>query len=80
MQRFPEKLRALRHWHGMSQRKLANAMGVGPSFIYKLETGQKKPNIEFGLRLAKLLGVTLDQLFDDEVELPLPDSDDTTTE
>lgn len=69
MQRFAEKLRLLRERHGMTQRKLASELGVSYAYIHKLETGQRKPNIEFALKLAKLFAVTIDQLVNDEIAL-----------
>jgi transcriptional regulator with XRE-family HTH domain len=54
----------------MTQRELAEALGFRDrAFIYKLETGKKKPNVEHVLKLAHIFGVTTDQLIRDEVEL-----------
>ena len=69
MQRFPSKLRQLRRKHGMSQQHVADQLGVSGVYIHKLETGKKRPNVDFALRLAKLFHVTIDQLVNDEVEL-----------
>src|SRR5690242_5318415 len=76
--RFGEKLRALRHGHRMSQRELAAAIGIAAhSYINALETGKKKPTIELVMQLAKLFGVSADQLLDDALDLDLPDAGDT---
>lgn len=65
--RFGEKLRSLRKQRGMSQRKLAEIFGLkGHVFIHRLETGEKQPNVEHALKLARLFGVSLDDLLLDE--------------
>jgi transcriptional regulator with XRE-family HTH domain len=70
MERFPEKLRALRLRHDMSQQKLAHELGlVSQAFIHKLETGQKKPNAELLVKLSRLFGVSVDVLVKDELEV-----------
>ncbi len=69
MQRFAEKLRTLRLRHHMTQQELADALGVQQPYIYKLESGRKKPNVEHVIKLAQLFGVTSDMLIMDEQEL-----------
>ena len=73
MQRFGEKLRALRIRHGLSVRELTAALGyTGHGYVYNVEIGLKKPNVEFVLRVADLFHVTTDQLIRDELELDEP--------
>jgi transcriptional regulator with XRE-family HTH domain len=69
MQRFPEKLRALRSRHGMSQNRLAQAIGVTHTHIQRLEQGINKPGAEVVLKLAAYFGLTPNDLLLDEVEL-----------
>jgi transcriptional regulator with XRE-family HTH domain len=70
MQRFGEKLRALRQRRGMSVRELTSALGYkGHGYIYDIEIGKKKPNVEFVVRVADLFEVTTDQLLRDELEV-----------
>jgi transcriptional regulator with XRE-family HTH domain len=69
MQRFAEKLRTLRLRHNMTQQELADALGVQQPYIYKLESGRKKPNVEHVIKLARLFGVTADMLIMDEQEV-----------
>jgi hypothetical protein len=69
MKLFPAKLRTLRQQHGMTQQNVADQLGVSDVYIHKLETGKKRPNVDFALRLAKLFGVTIDQLVNDEIAL-----------
>jgi transcriptional regulator with XRE-family HTH domain len=66
MQRFPEKLRALRERNAMTQRELAEKLGFTHGHIYFLETGKRKPSAEFVVKLAQFFGLaTNDLLFDD---------------
>jgi transcriptional regulator with XRE-family HTH domain len=69
MRRFGEKLRTLRKRHHLTQRDVAHELEVQHGFVHKLETGQKRPNVEHILKLARLFGVTTDQLLMDELEV-----------
>ena len=70
IQRFPEKLRALRHRHGMTQKQLADMLGFSTEvYISALENGKRKPGTELVLKLANIFGVTTDQLMRDDLEV-----------
>ncbi len=70
MQRFGEKLRALRKRDKISQRKLAPILGIkSNSFISEIETGKKKPSLEFVLKIAELFDVSVAKLVKDDLEL-----------
>jgi transcriptional regulator with XRE-family HTH domain len=69
MERFGEKLRALRERHGMTQQKLAAELGFTHAHLHRLETGQKKPNAELLVKLSRLFGVSVDVLVKDELEV-----------
>jgi transcriptional regulator with XRE-family HTH domain len=74
IQRFGEKLRALRTHGGLTLKELAQALGlVAHGYISELESGKKVPTVEFVLKVADLFGVTTDQLLRDELELELKD-------
>jgi transcriptional regulator with XRE-family HTH domain len=74
MQRFGGKLRLLRQQRGLSQKKLADALGFGDqAFIHRLETGQKKPNVEHVLKISEFFGVTTDALMKDHLDVLLDD-------
>lgn len=44
MKRFGEKLRTLRSRQGLTLRQLSGLLGVGYSYIGKMERGEKMPN------------------------------------
>ncbi|NJN68605.1 MAG: helix-turn-helix transcriptional regulator [Chloroflexaceae bacterium] len=69
MQRFPEKLVTLRERRGMSQRKLADALGFHHTYINRLEKGERKPNAAFLLKVSQLFRISADVLLNDDLEL-----------
>jgi transcriptional regulator with XRE-family HTH domain len=70
MQRFGEKLRALRKQRGMTLQELAHALGHSAhGYISELETSKKMPPTKLVLNVARLFDVTTDQLLKDELEL-----------
>lgn len=73
MQRFGEKLRALRTGHGLSLKELAQRLGYSThSYLSELEAGQKVPTVKLVLSVSRLFGVSTDQLLKDELELNIP--------
>jgi len=53
----------------MTMRKLADELDLSHAYIYKLETGQRKPNAELLVKLSRLFGVSVDVLVKDELEV-----------
>ena len=75
MERFGEKLYTLRTARHMTLKGLAVALGyTAHGHLSELESGKKKPTVEFVLKVARFFDVTTDQLVKDELELPLVDS------
>ena len=69
MERFGEKLRVLRNRQGLSLRQLSNMLGVGHSYIAKMERGEKTPNVAMVLKISQIFDVSTDALIKDELEL-----------
>ncbi|MCG8347482.1 MAG: helix-turn-helix domain-containing protein [Chloroflexales bacterium] len=70
MQRFGEKLRWLRQQQHMTQRELADQLGfAAQSYINALASGKKRPSAELVFKIARLFGVSTDQLLDDMLEV-----------
>ena len=66
MGRWPElivHLREHRTGRGMTQEDLAGRAGVTRQTILSIERGRYSPSIELALRLARLLGVPVEALF-----------------
>lgn len=75
MQRFGEKLRALRKQRGMTLVELARELGyVNNGYLSLIENGKIKPRVEFVVKVANLFQVSTDQLVRDEVEIDMDDA------
>ena len=64
-----DKLLALRKRSGMSQQEVAAAIGVARQTISNWELGQGSPALDKAAELARLYGVTLDDLASDEIDV-----------
>lgn len=61
------KVRLYRHMRGgITQEKLAEAVGVARQTIIAIEQGKFNPSVRLALRLAKVLGAGVDELFSEE--------------
>ena len=70
VERFGEKLRALREHHQMNVVELAHTLGyASTNQIYFLETGKRNPTAELVLKVSKLFGVSTDVLLDDALDV-----------
>jgi transcriptional regulator with XRE-family HTH domain len=67
-QSFGEKLKKLRREHGLSQDQLGQKAGVHGRHIGKYEIGRAMPNAESVVRLAQVLGVSIDSLLRDDFD------------
>jgi len=61
-------VRDLRAERGLSQRKLAEVMGVSRQTINAIETGRYTPSLPLAISLARFFGRTVEEVFhaDDE--------------
>ena len=63
---MPAKIREARRAAGLSQQELADKAGVSQALVARMETGELKDiRVQFALALAKALGRTVEELFDD---------------
>jgi transcriptional regulator with XRE-family HTH domain len=73
-QRLPEKLRAIRDALGLSQSEMLKRLGVEELIdsyrISEFETGKREPPLLMMLRYARVAGVYLEEIIDDELDLP----------
>ena len=82
MERFGEKLRALRIQRELTVRELAVVLGYAASshsYISEIETGRRVPKVEFVLKAARFFQVTTDQLVRDDLEMFKTESDGQST-
>jgi transcriptional regulator with XRE-family HTH domain len=73
-ERLAEKLMQIRTALGLSQTELLHRLGVEDLISYKqiskYETGTGEPMLVILLRYARVAGVSMDVLVDDELKLP----------
>ena len=75
MHRFGEKLRHLRMRQRLTLQELAAALGYSAhGYLSELESGKKQPSAGLVLNVARLFGVTTDQLLRDELEVESDES------
>jgi putative transcriptional regulator len=60
---FKNRIREVRKKKGLKQVDLARIVGVFQSEISEIECGRRKPSIYLAKKIAKALGVSLDDLF-----------------
>lgn len=60
-----ERVRVLREQRDLSQAALASLVGVQQTTISNIETGYANPSLKTAVRLAKIFGVTVDDLLVD---------------
>lgn len=61
-----KKIRALRLKKGLSQEQLGKAVGVSEPMICMIERGTKNPSLQIGAEIAAVLGITIDELLEDD--------------
>jgi transcriptional regulator with XRE-family HTH domain len=57
------RLREERERHGISQRELARRLGVSPSLISQIESGQSRPSVSTLYAIVTELGASLEHVF-----------------
>ena len=73
-ERLAVKLRTIRDALGLSQGELVRRLGAGDlidaKHVSKFELGEREPSLIVLLRYARLAGVSMDVLADDDLDLP----------
>ena len=70
MQRFGEKLRALRKQRKITLKELAGELGYSSyTYLNAIELGQKQPSLELVAKIVEIFDVSFDQLLNDELEI-----------
>lgn len=57
------RIREVREKKRLRQSDLAEKVGIFQSEISEIETGERKPNVYLAKRIARALGVSLDEIF-----------------
>lgn len=57
-----KRMRQLRHERGMTQKEVAEQLGIGVSTMTMYETGRREPNMETLIKIANFFDVSVDYL------------------
>ena len=60
------KLRILRAERDWSQARLAELLGVSRQTVNAIETGEYDPSLPLAFKLARLLGLAIEEIFEPE--------------
>ena len=60
---FSQQLARLRRKHGMSQEQVGAVAGVSRQTISQIERGDYSPSVTLALKLARICGVTVEDIF-----------------
>lgn len=74
-QRLPAKLLKIRQSLGLNQEQMATRLGhvkspPQPGQVSRFEQGKREPSLLVLLEYARIAGISMDVLVDDETELP----------
>lgn len=73
-ERLAEKLRTIREAFGLSQGELVKRLEAGnvidAKHVSKFELGEREPSLIVLLRYARMAGISIDVLADDDLKLP----------
>ncbi len=61
--KFSERIRAIRAGRGLTQAELAAEAGISRQALAAIERGAYLPNVAVGMRLARVVGLTVEELF-----------------
>jgi len=59
------RLRVLRAERGWSQAELGGRLGVSRQAVNAIETGKHDPSLPLAFRLARLFGMSIEEIFED---------------
>ncbi|PRX98760.1 helix-turn-helix transcriptional regulator [Allonocardiopsis opalescens] len=70
-------VRELRTARGLSQKALGEALGVSRQTVNAIEQGRYDPSLPLAIRIARLFGRTVEEVFhvDDDTDPPTSDKD-----
>ena len=60
------RVRVLRAERGWSQAELGGRIGVSRQAVNAIETGKHDPSLPLAFRLARIFGLSIEEIFDDD--------------
>ena len=71
-----EKIKSLRQKNNVTQEKLAEYLNISYQSVSKWENNNAMPDISLVIPIANFFGVTIDELFDHDVDMQNADVDE----
>lgn len=64
-----KQIQLLRQRHNLTQKELAEIINSSQNYLSDVETGKKRPSLDYYITIANYFKVSLDQLFADELSM-----------
>lgn len=64
-----KQIQLLRQRHNLTQKELAEIINSSQNYLSDVETGKKRPSLDYYITIANYFKVSLDQLFADELNM-----------
>lgn len=64
-----KQIQMLRIKNGLTQNELAEKIHSSQKYISNVETGKKRPSVDFYITIANFFGVSLDLIFQDSIKM-----------
>ncbi|MTI57817.1 MAG: helix-turn-helix transcriptional regulator [Geosporobacter ferrireducens] len=58
-----KRIKQIRESTGLTQKDMADKLGISESFYCQLEGGKRKMTIDYGMKIAHALSKSLDEIF-----------------
>ncbi|MFD2867514.1 helix-turn-helix transcriptional regulator [Kurthia populi] len=62
-------LKVLRAKHNVTQKDLARKLGVSPSTLSMIESGENTPSLELAYKIASIFGKSIEDIFFNEIKI-----------
>ncbi|MDY3930065.1 MAG: helix-turn-helix transcriptional regulator [Clostridia bacterium] len=63
------QIKLLRHQHDLTQKDFAEKINSSQNYLSDVETGKKKPSLDYYITIANFFNVSLDQIFQDSLHV-----------
>lgn len=63
------QIQLLRVQHNLTQKELAEKLNTSQNYLSDVETGKKRPSLDYYMSIANFFNVSLDQIFADSINM-----------
>ncbi len=63
---FGARLEKLRRTRGLTRREVSQRTGISRPYLWQVEDGRTRPSLDYAIRLARSLNVTVDYFGEDQ--------------